>query len=86
VLLPGADEGGARKVAEVMRDRVQNLDMEHIDSSHGRVSISIGIATWPPYHAAETTQLIQQADRALYESKRAGRNCVSVSGDHSRAP
>src|ERR1700682_3906248 len=33
-----------------------------------RLMASIGIAFWAPYHTAETAQLIQQADRALYES------------------
>jgi diguanylate cyclase (GGDEF)-like protein/PAS domain S-box-containing protein len=83
VLLPVTDEAGACKLAESMLDAVRNLNLEHADSPLGRVSVSIGIATWPPYFTAETAFLIQQADRALYESKRLGRNTVSVNEDHS---
>jgi diguanylate cyclase (GGDEF)-like protein len=60
---------------------VSDLDIDHSESPIGRVSVSIGIATLSPAHGTESAALIQQADRALYESKSAGRNCVSVSAD-----
>ncbi|HEX4322039.1 MAG TPA: diguanylate cyclase [Acidobacteriaceae bacterium] len=80
-LLPETDVAGARKVAADLLDAVRELGIDHSESPIGRVSVSIGISTLSPEHGGESAALIQQADRALYESKRAGRNCISVSGD-----
>jgi len=84
VVLPGTDEGGALQVAEDLLQAISNLNILHDGSPYRFVSISVGIATVLPYQPAESAQLIQHADRALYETKKAGRNGVSVSGDYSR--
>jgi diguanylate cyclase (GGDEF)-like protein/PAS domain S-box-containing protein len=80
-ILPQTDKAGARKVAQDLLDVVKGLAIEHPGSPLGRVSVSIGIASLLPRHGTGTAALINQADRALYESKRAGRNRVSVSAD-----
>lgn len=82
VLLPGTDETGARRVGEKILEAVRSLGIEHADTPLGRVSVSIGMAMWPSNFTTETSFLIQQADRALYESKRRGRNSLSVFEDH----
>jgi diguanylate cyclase (GGDEF)-like protein len=41
------------------------------------VTASFGVAIYPQ-HAVDGAELIQAADAALYESKRAGRNRVSL--------
>ena len=81
VLLPGTDEAGAVKVALDMLSRVRRLNMKHIDSPFGRVSVSIGIAAWPSKFSTDITFLMQQADRALYETKHNGRNNFTVQAD-----
>ncbi len=81
VLLPATDEEGARKLAQKMIRAVQSLHIEHAESPLGRVSISIGISIWPAHYTTEPSHLIQQADRALYESKSRGRNCISIADD-----
>lgn len=81
VLLPGTDESGAVKVALDMLSKVRRLGMKHADSPIGRVSISIGIAIWPSKFSNDTSFLIQQADRALYETKHRGRNNYTVQAD-----
>ncbi len=81
VLLPNTDEVGARKVALDMLNRVRTLAIKNIDSPLGRVTISVGMAIWPSQFATDTASLLQQADRALYESKRNGRNRLSVAAD-----
>jgi diguanylate cyclase (GGDEF)-like protein len=46
------------------------------------VTVSVGVAGFPE-HAADLDMLFQHADRALYESKRRGRNRVTVFSDLS---
>lgn len=84
ILLPETDEAGAWKVGQDILRTVADLNIPHPDSPHGSVSVSVGIATWPPFYKSEIAQLIQQADRALYQSKRLGRNSISFSENRSR--
>jgi diguanylate cyclase (GGDEF)-like protein/PAS domain S-box-containing protein len=81
VLLPGTDEAGAVKVALDILARVRRLNMKHVDSPFGRVSVSIGIAAWPSKFSTDVTFLMQQADRALYETKHNGKNNFTVQPD-----
>lgn len=81
VLLPGADEVGARRVSQEILKRLYDLVIEHAGCPWGRVSVSIGVATWPSHQRVEVAQLIQQADRALYESKSKGRNRISFENE-----
>jgi len=46
---------------------------------------SIGIAVFPR-HATHSTKLIQQADKAMYKAKDAGRNCFVVYSDDEPTP
>jgi diguanylate cyclase (GGDEF)-like protein/PAS domain S-box-containing protein len=78
VLLPQTDEAGAFSVANAILEGVRSLQLIHEDSLTGCVSVSIGISTWQPFESSETAQLVQQADRALYESKRTGRNRMTL--------
>jgi diguanylate cyclase (GGDEF)-like protein len=74
VMLPGSDEVQAGVFAERLRKLVQDTAGDGIDYEP-RLSItsSFGVAvTRSPRLSLE--QLIDQADQALYQSKRAGRN------------
>ncbi len=76
LMLRGADAGGARQLAERIRRAVQDSSYS-IDAQSGvRVTVSIGCA-----HACaedrRSGDLLERADRALYEAKRLGRNRVS---------
>ncbi|HKR26969.1 MAG TPA: diguanylate cyclase [Acidobacteriaceae bacterium] len=81
ILLPGTDEAGAVKVALDILSRVRRLNIKHADSPFGRVSVSIGIAAWPSKFSTDISFLMQQADRALYETKHNGRNNFTVQAD-----
>jgi diguanylate cyclase (GGDEF)-like protein len=76
ILLPQTSERGAAELA----DRLRQI-LESRPSSHAGFQIlvtgSFGVATYPspvPYG----DWLVLAADRALYEAKAAGRNCVRV--------
>jgi diguanylate cyclase (GGDEF)-like protein len=68
-VLPGCSAGLAIKLADRMRIAVQDAATEV------KVTASVGVATFP-YDGADAATLLRSADRALYASKRAGRNRV----------
>lgn len=63
-------------VAERIRASVEALQIPHAASPAGVVTVSIGVAAALPMdgHASELT--LQQADKALYRAKDAGRNRI----------
>jgi diguanylate cyclase (GGDEF)-like protein len=73
LILPQAYADGAVIVAERLRSRIEQL---HIPN-YGRITTSIGIATFP-IHAGSRAELLRAADEALYSAKRGGRNRVCV--------
>ena len=73
IILPQASTEEALLVAERLRKCVEEMDVP----GYGKVTSSFGVATFPD-HASSRDTLIVAADRALYSSKDAGRNCVSV--------
>lgn len=77
VLLHEADAAGARVVAERLRAAVESRGLEHVDSPHGVVTVSIGTASAVLRDTDGPTVLVAAADRSLYEAKCAGRNRVA---------
>lgn len=77
-ILPETSLAGAGIVAERMRDAVAALEIAHPGSPFGHVTISLGVASGVAMPETDPRQLITAADRALYEAKHAGRNCVHI--------
>ncbi|HEY5884204.1 MAG TPA: sensor domain-containing diguanylate cyclase [Pyrinomonadaceae bacterium] len=73
IILPQANQDGAMLVAERLRKRVSQMEVPEF----GQVTASFGVATFPA-HASSRDTLLVAADRALYNSKDAGRNRVSL--------
>lgn len=73
-ILPNCTVGKALEIAERIRIAVEN----HIFTDKKlRITISIGVANYPKtVHSIHS--IIEEADKALYNSKRTGRNKVSV--------
>jgi diguanylate cyclase (GGDEF)-like protein len=76
LILPDTDLDGAMAVAELIRDAVAELDIEHADSPHGRVTLSLGVVAGYPAQEAEHVGCawVEAADNALYDAKAAGRD------------
>lgn len=65
----------AAQVAERLRERVEQAEFFAPGSGREHMSISIGVAAFPD-DANDSEALVRSSDAALYEAKRAGRNCV----------
>jgi diguanylate cyclase (GGDEF)-like protein len=64
-------------MAEHVRRRVEDVDIPYPGSSlGGKVTVSVGVATLRPTEGGSTETLVFNADKALYEAKRSGRNRV----------
>ncbi|MFM2481489.1 GGDEF domain-containing protein [Celerinatantimonas sp. YJH-8] len=75
VLLPNATEQSGDKVAARIQNRLLNETLVHECSDVSSwVTVSIGIATGVGDPQRSALLLMQQADEALYQAKRAGRN------------
>jgi diguanylate cyclase (GGDEF)-like protein len=75
IVMPNAETEDAVALAERILRNVENIDVP--------VTASIGIATYIR-HASDGSSLVDAADRALYESKRSGRNRATVCADRRR--
>jgi len=78
-LLPGINVKNARKTAERWRKIIQRTSFKW-DAKSFAVTVSIGVATFPD-DATAKMELIEKADRALYDAKEGGRNQVRYSGE-----
>ncbi|MBN1837050.1 MAG: sensor domain-containing diguanylate cyclase [Spirochaetales bacterium] len=77
VILPEVDIRGAAVVAERLRAAVEGFPFSGEDGPL-HVSISVGVAQFKPGRIRSSSELIAEADRALYQSKEMGRNRVTL--------
>ncbi|MCL1957521.1 MAG: diguanylate cyclase [Fibromonadales bacterium] len=75
VVLPNTDKNGAHVIAEKLLEKVRECNMPH-KASHiaDCVTISVGGTTSIVKHWHRAQDYIKAADKALYESKKNGRN------------
>ena len=80
IALPATATVQAREVAERIRHTLAALPLVDRESQPiPKPTVSQGIATFPD-HAANADQLVDIADRALYQAKEQGRDQVRVTG------
>lgn len=82
VLLPNTTLEGARLVAERIKSQVDGYAIPHAASSVSKkVSVSIGLATLEPANGGEALSLLLQAEDALCQAKKRGRNLIQAYRD-----
>jgi len=77
VVLPGASSEDAYKMAERIRIAIQDSSVFYAEYEL-KVTISLGIASFPELSVKDEQELLKAADEALYISKNSGRNKSSI--------
>ena len=77
IILPGADMKVTELRAEKLRERVKKLSVSHRSKLLGECSISVGVAVFPA-HGTTGEELLKNADLALYDAKKRGRDRVAA--------
>jgi len=71
-------------VADKLRSIVHALALENCGSELGRVTISLGVACAEAGTSIDQSALVRQADLALYQAKKTGRNKVACASETER--
>jgi len=78
LILPEGNAEVIQQRAEALREAIKRLDVVHRGQPLGRITASLGIAIFPE-HGRTAEGLLQAADSALYQSKDAGGDTVTIS-------
>lgn len=84
VVLLGATCSKGLIVAERVRRRIEQTEFRLEDGGIARVTGSLGVAAYPE-HGKDKDTLLKMADETMYDSKRAGKNRVTVVGQNESA-
>src|SRR6266576_1484259 len=76
IVMPETATQGAAIFAERVRARVQNRDFADPGEDPLRLTVSIGLASFPDDRVHSSDSFISLADQALYRAKNEGRNLV----------
>jgi two-component system cell cycle response regulator len=76
IILTGADSEAALRVAEELRLTVEALEVRLTDGRRLRITTSLAVSTAARGRVPTPEEFFAEADRALYEAKRSGRNRV----------
>ncbi len=74
ILLADIETDGALDVAEKVRRAVSSLEFTLQEGGSMRITASLGVAK----AGSDLRTLMQQADKAMYQAKAGGRNCVAT--------
>jgi diguanylate cyclase (GGDEF)-like protein len=84
ILAPGTDHDGAARLAERAREALAKRPV-NVEDLELELTASIGVAVAADGNTTPDT-LVDAADQALYDAKRAGRDCVRIGGPEAVGP
>ncbi len=73
ILLPGVDSKGAMTAAERIRKAIEAQELDVV----GHITTSVGVGTFLE-HSDNIEEVLELTDQAMYQSKRNGRNQVTI--------
>ncbi|KDE41329.1 putative two-component response regulator [Nitrincola lacisaponensis] len=76
LVLPETTADAAMRIAELLRERCQQIRM--LPDGSLNLSVSIGVASFRQGVTDSAALLLRHADQALYKAKAAGRNCCRL--------
>ena len=76
IIFTGTEKTGAMIAAERIRETIFGKHFKLSEKTTIRNTLSIGVTSYPANEAATTRDFILSADKALYQAKADGRNCV----------
>ena len=79
IIIPQMEMKGALRIAQNIQNEIRDLKIPHpaFAEQSGIVTMSFGIATIIPSDEKDAGFILNAADQALYESKRAGRDTIT---------
>jgi diguanylate cyclase (GGDEF)-like protein len=84
IILPESSSTNAAVRADELRLEVKRLRLQYKKQTLGQLSLSVGIAVFPE-HGSTSDELLKVADQCLYESKKRGRDVVTVASPQPTA-
>jgi|694.fasta_scaffold12387_1 diguanylate cyclase (GGDEF)-like protein len=86
LLLPDVDSQALEEILLRIQSEIAKLQIKHSGSTHGQITVSIGVATQEGNKYKSKEALLTAADEALYVAKKSGRNKVSYADKESNTP
>ena len=78
VLMSGLATSEAEALMQRLRESIESLQIRHINSVRGVVTISAGLAVMVSGTSLASEKLLRAADEALFDAKRGGRNQIRL--------
>jgi len=77
LVLLNTEIANATKIMEQFTDKLKNRAMYYKDKKMPKITVSVGVSE-APHHGTTLEDIIKAADHALYNAKKAGKDCIKI--------